>query len=236
MCDMWEKWVVWVEKSKTPRKESNCEIWGKGVCDKWEKWVVWVEKSKTLLRKSISTSFQERATKLSHSNVGKLAYRHGDAKLARVCAAIAGDEARHERAYTAFVSSMFDADPSGAMVAYAEMMRSQVFRLPTPFLPYVAPHFFPYVTFYSRFSTYLFFAHPHPFRPYVAPHFSHISPFNDALADRNARRAHGRLLQPEPLCRLLECGLKARSVHRVRLHGHTRAPQPRVGGRDERGA
>ena len=26
------------------KKESNSEIWGKGVCDIWEKWVVWVEK------------------------------------------------------------------------------------------------------------------------------------------------------------------------------------------------
>ena len=25
-------------------KELNSEIWGKGVCDIWEKWVVWVEK------------------------------------------------------------------------------------------------------------------------------------------------------------------------------------------------
>jgi len=33
------------------KKESNSEIWGKGVCDMWEKWVVWVEKSKTLLQK-----------------------------------------------------------------------------------------------------------------------------------------------------------------------------------------
>ena len=33
------------------RKEWNSQIWGKGVCDIWEKWVVWVEKSKTLLQK-----------------------------------------------------------------------------------------------------------------------------------------------------------------------------------------
>ena len=30
---------VWVEESKTPKKELNSEIWGKGVCDIWEKWV-----------------------------------------------------------------------------------------------------------------------------------------------------------------------------------------------------
>ena len=40
---------VWVEKSKTllHKKESNSEMWGRGVCNIWEKWVVWVEKSKT---------------------------------------------------------------------------------------------------------------------------------------------------------------------------------------------
>ena len=39
---------VWVEESKTPKKELNSEIWGNGVCDTWEKWVVWVEKSNCL--------------------------------------------------------------------------------------------------------------------------------------------------------------------------------------------
>ena len=40
VCDRWEKWVVWVEKSKdsAPKKELHAELWGKGVCDMWEKW------------------------------------------------------------------------------------------------------------------------------------------------------------------------------------------------------
>ena len=46
----------------------------------------------------IYTSFQERATKISHGNVGKLAAAAGDGVLARICARIAGDEARHEKA------------------------------------------------------------------------------------------------------------------------------------------
>ena len=43
---MWEKWVVWVEKSKTllHKKEFNSEIWEKGVCDIWEEWA-WERKS-----------------------------------------------------------------------------------------------------------------------------------------------------------------------------------------------
>ena len=35
-CDIWEKWVGGRNSKK---KESNAEIWGKGVCDIWEKWV-----------------------------------------------------------------------------------------------------------------------------------------------------------------------------------------------------
>jgi acyl-[acyl-carrier-protein] desaturase len=74
----------------------------------------------------VYTSFQERATKISHGNVGKLAAKHGDSRLARICATIAGDEARHERAYKGFVSAIFEEDPEGAMVAYADMLKQQV--------------------------------------------------------------------------------------------------------------
>ena len=38
---------VWVEKSNTPKTELHAEMWGNGVCDIWEKWVVWVEKPNT---------------------------------------------------------------------------------------------------------------------------------------------------------------------------------------------
>lgn len=74
----------------------------------------------------VYTSFQERATKISHGNVGKLAAKHGDSRLARICATIAGDEARHERAYKGFVSAIFEEDPDGAMIAYADMLKQQV--------------------------------------------------------------------------------------------------------------
>lgn len=46
---------------------------------------------------------QERATKISHGNVGKLLAKSGDKWGSRICAKIAGDEARHEKAYQSFV-------------------------------------------------------------------------------------------------------------------------------------
>jgi len=74
----------------------------------------------------IYTSFQERATKISHGNVGKMAKEAGDSRLARICAKIAGDEARHEKAYQDFVEKILECDPEGGVISYAEMMRSQI--------------------------------------------------------------------------------------------------------------
>lgn len=55
----------------------------------------------------IYTSFQERATKVSHGNTAAHASQHGDKQLGRICAAIAGDEARHEKAYIKIVDELF---------------------------------------------------------------------------------------------------------------------------------
>jgi acyl-[acyl-carrier-protein] desaturase len=74
----------------------------------------------------IYTSFQERATKVSHVNTGKLADKAGDEVLARICKTIAGDEARHERAYKSFMAQVFDIDPNGALDAFEKMMRKQI--------------------------------------------------------------------------------------------------------------
>jgi len=74
----------------------------------------------------IYTSFQERATKISHGNVGKLAAAAGDGALARICARIAGDEARHEKAYQLFVQEVLRLDPSGAILSYKDMMDKQI--------------------------------------------------------------------------------------------------------------
>ncbi len=43
----------------------------------------------------VYTSFQERATKISHKNVAQLARSEGDDSLQGICSAIAADEARH---------------------------------------------------------------------------------------------------------------------------------------------
>ncbi|MBS9524165.1 acyl-ACP desaturase [Litoribacter ruber] len=74
----------------------------------------------------IYTSFQERATKVSHVNTGKLATKAGDDVLSRICKTIAGDEARHEKAYKSFMSRIFEIDPNGAMVAFEKMMKKQI--------------------------------------------------------------------------------------------------------------
>ena len=74
----------------------------------------------------VYTSFQERATKISHVNTGKLADKAGDDRLSRICKTIAGDEARHEKAYKSFMSKIFETDPSGALLAFEKMMRKQI--------------------------------------------------------------------------------------------------------------
>jgi acyl-[acyl-carrier-protein] desaturase len=74
----------------------------------------------------VYTSFQERATKISHTNTGKLADKAGDNTLSRICKTIAGDEARHEKAYKSFMSKIFEIDPGGALKSFEQMMRKQI--------------------------------------------------------------------------------------------------------------
>ncbi|MBC7874740.1 MAG: acyl-ACP desaturase [Ferruginibacter sp.] len=74
----------------------------------------------------IYTSFQERATKIAHVNTGKLADKAGDDILSRICKTIAGDEARHEKAYKSFMSKIFEMDPDGALLAFEKMMKKQI--------------------------------------------------------------------------------------------------------------
>ena len=74
----------------------------------------------------IYTSFQERATKISHRNTGRMASQAGDKPLQRICAAICADEKRHEEAYQFFISKIFDIDPDGAVLAFEKMMRIQI--------------------------------------------------------------------------------------------------------------
>jgi acyl-[acyl-carrier-protein] desaturase len=74
----------------------------------------------------VYTSFQERATKISHGNVGKLARQIGDRNLDKICAKIAGDEGRHEKAYQTFVTEILKRDPDGLLEVFGDIMRGQI--------------------------------------------------------------------------------------------------------------
>ncbi|XP_031266423.1 stearoyl-[acyl-carrier-protein] 9-desaturase, chloroplastic-like isoform X3 [Pistacia vera] len=74
----------------------------------------------------IYTSFQERATFISHGNTARLAKEHGDVKLAQICGIIAADEKRHETAYTKIVEKLFEVDPDDTMLALDGMMRKKI--------------------------------------------------------------------------------------------------------------
>lgn len=94
----------------------------------------------------IYTSFQERATKISHVNTGKLADKSGDNILSRICKTIAGDEARHEKAYKTFMAKIFEIDPNGALLAFERMMKKQIT------MPAVLMDSSPADDLFSRFS------------------------------------------------------------------------------------
>ena len=74
----------------------------------------------------VYTSFQERATKISHRNVATLAKKAGEEKLQEICGLIAGDEARHEKAYKSFMNEVFKADPAEAVLSFATMMKRKI--------------------------------------------------------------------------------------------------------------
>ncbi|CAI0395959.1 unnamed protein product [Linum tenue] len=74
----------------------------------------------------VYTSFQERATFISHGNTARLAKQGGDPVLARICGTIAADEKRHELAYTRIVEKLLELDPNGAVLAVADMMRKSI--------------------------------------------------------------------------------------------------------------
>ncbi|MBW7995669.1 MAG: acyl-ACP desaturase [Candidatus Glassbacteria bacterium] len=74
----------------------------------------------------IYTSFQERATKISHQNTGKVAEKYGDPVLSKICAAISGDESRHETFYKNMMRAIFENDPEGGMLAFERLLCSQV--------------------------------------------------------------------------------------------------------------
>ncbi len=71
----------------------------------------------------IYTSFQERATRISHGNVAKMALAQGDEALSKICRRIAGDESRHETFYTRVVGQVMEQDPEGGILAFRTLLR-----------------------------------------------------------------------------------------------------------------
>lgn len=71
----------------------------------------------------VYTAFQERATKISHANLGKLVAVQGETNLTRICQKIAADEARHEAFYTRVMGKIFEIDPEGALDTCRSMFR-----------------------------------------------------------------------------------------------------------------
>jgi acyl-[acyl-carrier-protein] desaturase len=84
-------------------------------------------------RNFIYTSFQEMATNVSHRRVASLAKKDGDTLLSKMCGVIASDEARHAKAYKAFVSKIMEVDPNEAIIAFEDMMRKKIV-MPAHFL------------------------------------------------------------------------------------------------------
>lgn len=74
----------------------------------------------------VYTSFQERATFVSHGNTARQAKEHGDPVLARICGIIASDEKRHENAYVKIVEKLLEVDTTTAMLAIAKMMQKRI--------------------------------------------------------------------------------------------------------------
>ena len=71
----------------------------------------------------IYTSFQERATKISHMNVGKICVKEGNTQLGAICKRIAGDESRHEAFYTRMMGEVMKQDPERGVLIFRQMLR-----------------------------------------------------------------------------------------------------------------
>jgi acyl-[acyl-carrier-protein] desaturase len=71
----------------------------------------------------IYTSFQERATKISHARVGAAAAKQGEQALASICRKIAGDESRHEAFYTTMMRHVMKHDPDRALPIFKNLIR-----------------------------------------------------------------------------------------------------------------
>lgn len=74
----------------------------------------------------VYAAFQERATRITHGNVGRLALEQGSDSLARICRRIAGDESRHESFYTKVVGRIMQQDPEGGVLACRTVLRGMI--------------------------------------------------------------------------------------------------------------
>jgi acyl-[acyl-carrier-protein] desaturase len=74
----------------------------------------------------VYAAFQERATRITHGNVGRLAAQQGEENLSRICRKIAGDEARHETFYTRIVAEVMERDPEGGVLAFRAMLKGTI--------------------------------------------------------------------------------------------------------------
>lgn len=74
----------------------------------------------------VYTAFQERATRISHNNVGTLAAAESNPTLGAICRRIAGDEARHEQFYTRMMHAVLQQDPEGGVITAGNMLRRMI--------------------------------------------------------------------------------------------------------------
>ncbi|AGA25572.1 acyl-ACP desaturase [Singulisphaera acidiphila] len=74
----------------------------------------------------VYAAFQERATRMSHGNLARLADEQGEVNLALICRKIASDETRHEVFYTKVVAQLMDRDPEGTILAYRSMLKRMI--------------------------------------------------------------------------------------------------------------
>jgi acyl-[acyl-carrier-protein] desaturase len=74
----------------------------------------------------IYAAFQERATRISHGNVAKLAAAQGEENLAKICRRIAGDESRHETFYTRVIGQVMERDPEAGVLAYRSVLKGLI--------------------------------------------------------------------------------------------------------------
>ncbi|XP_043688032.1 stearoyl-[acyl-carrier-protein] 9-desaturase 6, chloroplastic-like [Telopea speciosissima] len=77
----------------------------------------------------VYTSFQERATFITHGKTAQLAKQNGDPVLARICGTIAADEKRHENAYQKMMEKLLEVDPTDAMLGIGDMLGQNI-RMP----------------------------------------------------------------------------------------------------------